>query len=188
MSFLEIMFCDSIYHSTISNEKIEKQLLKIVYDLEKNVESKKNYTNEGGYQRDLNCRDLFSDLISEEINKYERLLNLNKKLKIDNLWCNINYKNSYNLSHVHPHVYFSGIYYLETSKNCGKLIFTNPNTFVRMHTEMKEASEHPNFKSHFYIEPVKNLLLIFPSYLLHEVEMNTSNEKRTSIAFNLCIK
>ena len=38
MSFLEIMFCDSIYHSTISNEKIKKQLLKVVYDLEKNVE------------------------------------------------------------------------------------------------------------------------------------------------------
>ena len=187
MSFLEIMFCDSIYHSTISNEKIKKQLLKIVYDLEKNVESNKK-TNEGGYQKDLNCRDLFSDLISEEIHKYERLLNLNKKLKLDNLWCNINHKNSYNLSHVHPGVHFSGVYYLETPKNCGKLIFTNPNTFVRMHSELEEASEHPNFKPHFCIEPVENLLLIFPSYLLHEVDMNSSNKKRTSISFNLCIK
>jgi len=57
-----------------------------------------------------------------------------------------------------------------------------------MHPEMKQASEHPNFKSHFYIQPVENLLLIFPSYLLHEVEMNNSNEKRISISFNLCIK
>ena len=187
MSFLEIMFCDSIYHSTLSNEKIKKQLVKIVYDLEENVESNKK-TNQGGYQKDLNCKDLFLNLISKEINKYEKLLNFNKKLKLDNLWCNINYKNSYNVSHVHPEVHFSGVYYLETPKNCGKLIFTNPNTFVRMHPEMKQASEHPNFKSHFYIQPVENLLLIFPSYLLHEVEMNNSNEKRISISFNLCIK
>ena len=187
MSFLETMFCDSIYHSTLSNEQIKKQLLKIVYDLEENVESNKK-TNEGGYQKDLNCRDLFSDLISEDLHKYERLLNLNKKLKLDNLWCNINYKNSYNVSHVHPEVHFSGVYYLKTPKNCGKLIFTNPNTFVRMHSEMEQASEHPDFKSHFYIEPVQNLLLIFPSYLLHEVAINNSNEKRISISFNLCIK
>ena len=95
MSFLETMFCSSIYHSTLSDEKIKKQLLKIVCNLEKNVESNKQ-TNEGGYQKDLNCRDLFLDLISEELYKYEKLLNLNKKLQLDNLWCNINYKNSYN--------------------------------------------------------------------------------------------
>ena len=88
MSFLEIMFCHSIYHSTLSNEKIKKQLLKIVYSLEKNVESNKK-TNKGGYQKELNCKDLFSNLISKEINKYEKLLNFNKKLKLDNLWCNI---------------------------------------------------------------------------------------------------
>ncbi len=57
MRFLEIMFCYSIYHSTLSNEKIKKQLLKIVYDLEENVKSNKK-TNHGGYQKDLNCRDL----------------------------------------------------------------------------------------------------------------------------------
>ena len=47
MSFLETMFCDSIYHSTLSNEKIKKQLVKIVYDLEENVESNKK-TNQRG--------------------------------------------------------------------------------------------------------------------------------------------
>ena len=35
MSFLETMFCSSIYHSTLSDEKIKKQLLKIVCNLEK---------------------------------------------------------------------------------------------------------------------------------------------------------
>ena len=57
-----------------------------------------------------------------------------------------------------------------------------------MHPEMERASDHLDFKTHFYIEPVQNLLLIFPSYLLHEVDINNSNDKRISISFNLCIK
>ena len=35
MSFLETMFCDSIYHSTLSNEQIKKQLLKMRDDWDK---------------------------------------------------------------------------------------------------------------------------------------------------------
>ena len=51
MSFLETMFCDSIYHSTLSNEKIKKQLVKIVYDLEENVESNFYYYKEGKHYK-----------------------------------------------------------------------------------------------------------------------------------------
>ena len=37
----------------------------------------------------------------------------------------------------------------------------------------------------FFITPRKNLLLIFPSYLLHRVAENDSEQIRYSIAFNI---
>ena len=35
------------------------------------------------------------------------------------------------------------------------------------------------------VYPTKNLLLFFPSYLRHEIQVNNSNIKRCSLAFNI---
>ena len=51
MTFLEKLMNSLV--EILVRKKIKKQLLKIVYDLEENVESNKK-TNHGGYQKDLN--------------------------------------------------------------------------------------------------------------------------------------
>ena len=43
------------------------------------------------------------------------------------------------------------------------------------------------FGQSFTVEPVDGLLLVFPSYLLHEVRSNPSNKQRINIAFNVRI-
>ena len=186
MSFLETLFCDCLYHSEISNIKIKNKLLKIILDIEKNKKSDEK-TNIGGFQKELECRELFLSLISDEIKKYKSLLNFNRELKLDNFWCNINYKNNYNLSHIHPKTYFSGVYYLKVPKNSGQIVFNNSNIFIRMHTELETACNNPNFNVCREVNPKEDLLLMFPSYLVHEVEKNNSDDKRISISFNLIL-
>ena len=39
-----------------------------------------------------------------------------------------------------------------------------------------------------YINPKNNLLLLFPSWLEHDVEENKSDDERISIAFNINAK
>mgnify|MGYP003624992853 FL=1 len=70
MSFLETLFCDCLYHSEVSNIKIKKELLTIILNIEKNKNSD-NKTNIGGFQKELECRELFLNLISDEIKKYK---------------------------------------------------------------------------------------------------------------------
>ena len=186
MSFLETLFCDCLYHSEVSNIKIKNKLLKIILDIEKNKKSDEK-TNIGGFQKELECRELFLSLISDEIKKYKSLLNFNRELKLDNFWCNINYKNNYNLSHIHPKTYFSGVYYLKVPKNSGQIVFNNSNIFLRMHPELETACNNPNFNVCREVNPKEDLLLMFPSYLVHEVEKNNSDDKRISISFNLIL-
>jgi len=39
--------------------------------------------------------------------------------------------------------------------------------------------------SNWKLNPKKNMLVFFPSYLYHKIEKNTSDEVRHSLAFNI---
>ena len=49
--------------------------------------------------------------------------------------------------------------------------------------EYYHASQLYNF-----IEPQEDMILFFPSWLEHDVEVNQSNEERISIGFNIFVK
>jgi len=77
---------------------------------------------------------------------------------------------------------FSGVFYIQTKKNCGKIQFQNlfNKTF---HLNVKSYNI---YNSDFWeIEPLDGLILIFPSEIYHQVLENFSDIERVSIAFNL---
>ena len=41
-----------------------------------------------------------------------------------------------------------------------------------------------NFTQTFFVEPEKNVLYVFPSWLQHFVDANMSQEERISLSFN----
>ena len=42
-------------------------------------------------------------------------------LSVTNMWCNVNYYKDINAPHLHPHSVYSGAYYVQTPKDCGKI-------------------------------------------------------------------
>lgn len=94
------------------------------------------------------------------------------------MWANVNYKNSFNAPHSHEGI-FSGVFYLTTPKNSGKLIFKNP--VVRSDISPYKIADYP-------IHPGPLTCIIFPSWLEHYVEPNLSEEKRISLSFNFDIE
>ena len=108
------------------------------------------------------------------------------KVKINEMWSIINKKNSYNESHIHPNNLLSSVYYVRAPKDCGKIIFNNPNqvSLNRFPKDLKKTEFSANIQK---IEPKEGNLLLFPSYLWHSVETNNSDEDRVIVSFNVSL-
>jgi uncharacterized protein (TIGR02466 family) len=89
----------------------------------------------------------------------------------------------YHKRHCHPTHDISGVYYVQANEYAGEIVFDNPNPHIfttpHLNTEIEQS------KQFFKVKPQKGLLILFPSYLIHQV-VSSDNKKclRTCIAFN----
>ena len=94
-------------------------------------------------------------------------------------WTNINEPGSSNLFHSHyrADADVSGVYYVQ-GKDTGVIRFA---THEQMNKMIRPGQPYSNMIGH---DPREGDLLMFPSYLLHDVDVNRSQRQRISIAFN----
>ena len=108
---------------------------------------------------------------------------------VDNIWININEKYQYNEWHMHPMSTLSGSYYIkhDGSKENGDIFFKHPKDLYMMHAHWPPGLiENTNVvtSDRVDITPNSNMLLIFPAWLEHKVEINLKDVTRISISFN----
>jgi uncharacterized protein (TIGR02466 family) len=111
---------------------------------------------------------------------------------IDNMWANISPRYGYNRSHIHPNVLWSGVYYVQAPPDGGRIYFTDPRAQVLILTPRyaPDAPRKAEAWSEVYYEAIEGRLILFPSWLAHEVEPNLCDREgpagdRISISFNL---
>ena len=147
-------------------------------------------TNIGGYQsNDLPLNNLQELLhkITEDSNLIVKDLNLKEGLNLNNYWININkYKDS-NLPHTHTKSVLSGVYYIKVPKNSGRIVFQSAyNHIISNYWLDQYIDKYTSTNgSKWFMEVKEEMLLIFPSWLMHYVEPNLSKDKRISLSFNL---
>lgn len=114
----------------------------------------------------------------------------NTNQKLYNAWININNNHNIDAAHCHARKFFTAVYYVKSSKRDAgelKLLTPNPvlahvipgvegNSIIKTHNEFNSAS--------WKIYPEAGKLVIFPSWLVHQVMPNRSKVDRISIAFN----
>jgi len=110
---------------------------------------------------------------------------LDRQPRLGNMWANINYKGGYNKPHIHPNSLFSGVYYVKTPPNCGKIIFNDPRPGIQTSMPARVEGQLPNYLwREVYLDTVEGRIIMFPSWLWHCVEPNESNDIRISVSFN----
>ena len=110
---------------------------------------------------------------------------LDREPVLGNMWANINPPGGYNAPHVHPNSLFSGVYYIKTPKDSGKLCCNDPRPGVQLNMPLrKEGRPSKHLWRECHLEPVEGRIIIFPSYLWHNVAPNESNDIRISVSFN----
>ena len=100
-----------------------------------------------------------------------------KKIKMTTSWLTAIEPDETPVMHRHTNSWFSGVYYFQDSPYTG-LEFKNP---IERDIDLVIKGSLLNWR----LQPKKNMLIIFPSYLHHKIEKNTFDEVRHSLAFNV---
>ena len=153
-----------------------------------------NKTNVNGWHSttDMHKKPEYKLLIDElykmqhEIYKEELLDN---EPFLGNMWANVNYQGGYNAPHIHANSMFSGVYYVKSEPNSGRLVCDDPRPGIQHNIPMRKEGELPK---HLWrvceIEPIPGRLVMFPAWLWHRVSPNLSKDIRISISFNFLQK
>ena len=92
--------------------------------------------------------------------------------------------NSSSHKHNHQNALYSGVLYFQEGEDFGGIRFSNENLMPQQ-ILLKEPTEWNLLNSSSWvIKPAPNEVVIFPSYLFHEVTFHGASEDRYSLAFN----
>ena len=110
---------------------------------------------------------------------------LNRKPVLGNMWANINPKEGMNQPHIHPNSLFSGVYYVKSNPQAGRLRIYDPRPGAQIVMPVRLEGQPPK---HLWrdvnINPISGRIIMFPAWLWHSVEPNQSNDLRISVSFN----
>jgi len=119
--------------------------------------------------------------------EYRKKIHYSQKLKMSNIWVNVNSHKDWNSQHIHPNAVLAGVYYINVPKNSGTINFKHPsNNVIEYDWEPHLMEKYtPHNSPAWNVTPKENKLLLFPGWLPHLVTPNFSQEERISISFNL---
>ena len=107
-----------------------------------------------------------------------------RKLVLEDIWINILPEGGIHTSHIHPHSVVSGTTYVKMPEDASALKLEDPRSQMMMAapTRIKDAREE--MRQFIYVKPDVGDVLLWESWLRHEVPMNMSEEDRISVSFN----
>ncbi len=139
-------------------------------------------------EQTLHQREEFEDLISCVNTAAKSILRFLRigydPIEITGCWANVLAKGAAHKAHSHPNNFLSGVYYVRTHAGTDTINFHDPRSQARV-IRPPVAELTAENTDQVVVRVTDGTLLIFPSYLEHSVDTNTSEEERISISFNI---
>ena len=106
------------------------------------------------------------------------------KLRLDSLWVNILKPGAGHSGHIHPHSVISGTVYVATPPGSSALKIEDPRLPYMMAAPPRLADAPEAARSFVYLQPEPGSVLMWESWLRHEVPANRARKERISVSFN----
>ena len=202
MSKIVSLFVTRLYHSNLTEfgdaldaTELEKSCLSIAEDDEAGQQwcDDNNFPGYTSYASldDLGWRfPIFDDLVKlldKHVTAFVQDLQFNlndKKIKLDSIWINILPEGGIHTAHIHPHSVISGTTYVAVPQNANTIKFEDPRLSMMMAAPTRKVDARKEMRNFVYVEPQVGDVLLWESWLRHEVPMNMTEENRISISFN----
>ncbi|MBJ6371169.1 2OG-Fe(II) oxygenase family protein [Sedimentitalea arenosa] len=107
-----------------------------------------------------------------------------RKLKLDSLWINILPEGGTHASHIHPHSVISGTTYVAMPDGASALKLEDPRSARMMAAPPRVKAARREMRPFIYVTPAVGDVLLWESWLRHEVPMNMAEDERISVSFN----
>jgi len=186
--FIEDNFIDISKGPEYTDECIHNMKKHIEKDWAKRDKNKRNFqTNSFLYS--LKEFQPLADLILRENLKNLKALKYRVELEnliISGMWANVLAPGEAHRAHTHSNNVWSGVYYLHSDERAG-IFFHDPRPAADVLRLRQLEYNHNNSNLMHYVSRT-NRAIMFPSWLLHWVDPNTSNSNRISISWNIQIK
>lgn len=105
-------------------------------------------------------------------------------LKLEDIWINILPEGGAHGSHLHPHSVISGTFYVAMPDGTSALKLEDPRSARMMAAPVRRKDAREDLRLFHSARPAAGDVLLWESWLRHEVPMNTAEDDRISISFN----
>lgn len=106
------------------------------------------------------------------------------RLVLDNMWVNSLDPQGFHSGHIHPHSVISGTYYVQADADAARIKFEDPRLSAMMATPPRRADAPQSLQPFIYLSPEPGEILLWESWLRHEVCRHEGLVARLSVSFN----
>ena len=192
------LFVTRLYEAELGDPALLEELAHSVRTLAADDGAGRRWSRDKGYKGytsyasldDLPRRDpAFADL-AKVLTKHaaafaaELAFDLARKPKLDSMWVNLLKPGGHHTSHRHPHSILSGTLYVEVPSGSGSIRFEDPRSGLMMAAPPRRPDAPEMLQPFATVVPGAGLLLLWESWLRHEVLPGTAKADRLSISFN----
>jgi len=185
------LFATQLYEADLDDEVLLGELAHSIRTLAQDDEAGQRWSKEHRYPgytsyaslNDLPKRDPAFAALGKLLTRHavdfakECVFDLARKPRLDSLWVNLLKTGGQHSGHIHPHSILSGTLYVEVPAGSGAIRFEDPRLPLMM-------AAPPRADTFVAVEPRPGLLLLWESWLRHEVLAGTGKGERLSISFN----
>ncbi len=200
MAEFKTLFVTKLYRAALEDARaLNADLLKSCRAIAEDDAAGQAWSKEKGYKGytsyasldDLPKRDpsigALKAVLDKHAAKFARELHLDlggKKLKLDSIWINVLEPGGVHSGHIHPHSVISGTYYVDTPAGASALKLEDPRHAMMMAAPPRLEDAPEEERTFVYVTPKAGDVLMWESYLRHEVVANAARKSRVSISFN----
>lgn len=200
---IEQLFASSLYRAQIPARELNAALAKTCLAIAAEDRAGQRWAKAHGYKGytsyasldDLLFRaSVFEELashIGKHVRGFAKAMDYElggRRLDLDSLWINVMDRGGLHTAHIHPHSAISGTYYVEIPEGAADIRFEDPRLAMMMAAPQKKARARRPNQTFARVSPRPGTLLLWESFLRHEVLPNTAPGKRISISFNYAMR
>jgi uncharacterized protein (TIGR02466 family) len=192
------LFVTNLYEAEIGEDRLLTDLARSIRSLAEDDDAGRRWSREHRYAgytsyaslNDLTRRDpAFGDLgklLTRHAMRFadECGFDLPRKPRLDSLWVNLLKSGGQHSGHIHPHSILSGTLYVEVPAGSGAIRFEDPRLPLMMAAPVRRPDAPEELQPFVTVEPRPGQLLMWESWLRHEVLAGSGRGERLSISFN----
>ena len=195
---LRSLFVTQVYEDRLDDPALLADLEHSVRALAADDAAGRRWAREHGYRGytsyasldDLPVRDpAFADLkrlLDRHVARFADAcaFELHKKLRLDSLWVNLLRGGGAHAGHLHPHSVVSGTLYVALPPGARGLKLEDPRLPMLMAAPPRRADAPEPMRTFVEVTPTPGTVLLWESWLRHDVPAGTGSGERISISFN----